>query len=169
MFGLSTLGTLHTAISLAALFCGFAWLLRDGAILPSKALGRAYVWATVLTCITGFGIFEHGGFGKPHALGVATLAVLGFAALPGGDARLGHRWQYIVTVCYTLTLFFHMVPGITETFTRLPAGAPWFESPEDPALEKTLGGVFMVFVAIMLAQVLHLRRVHRSATRFRTA
>lgn len=169
MFGLTTLGTLHTAISLVALFCGFASLLRDGAIHPSKALGRVYAWATVLTCLTGFGIFEHGGFGKPHALGVITLLVLGFAALPGGAARFGHRWQYTVTVCYTLTLFFHMVPGITETFTRLPAGAPWFESPEDPALEKTIGAVFMVFAIIMVAQVLHLRRVHRSATHLRTA
>lgn len=169
MFGLTALGTLHTAISLLALACGFASLLRDGAIEPSRILGRIYTWATVLTCLTGFGIFGQGGFGKAHALGVLTLLVLGFAALPGGAARFGHRWHYIVAVCYTLTLFFHMVPGITETFTRLPAAAPWFSSPEDPALEKTIGAVFMVFATIMAAQVLHLRRVHRSTTVFRVA
>jgi hypothetical protein len=42
-----------------------------------------YIWTTVLTCLTGFGIFQHGGFGKPHALGVITLLVL--AAGVDGD------------------------------------------------------------------------------------
>ena len=38
-------------------------------------VGRIYVIAMVLTCATGFFIFHHGGFGKPHVLGIVTLAV----------------------------------------------------------------------------------------------
>jgi hypothetical protein len=48
-------------------------LWRDGEITHRNDLGKVYIATTVITCITGFGIFQHGGFGKPHALGVITL------------------------------------------------------------------------------------------------
>jgi len=37
--------------------------------------------ATAITSPTGFGIFQHGGFGKPHVLGIVTLLVLAIAAV----------------------------------------------------------------------------------------
>ncbi len=44
---------------------------------------------TILTCVTGFGIFQHGGFGKAHMLGIITLVVLAIAWLqsPDNDVR----------------------------------------------------------------------------------
>lgn len=163
MLGLTSLGLIHTAISLVALFTGIYALIRDREITSGHALGKVYIWATILTCITGFGIFQHGGFGKPHALGALTLLVLAVASIPGGVMRFGERWQYVVTSCYTLTLFFHFVPGITETFTRLPAGAPLFSSPEDPRLEKVIGSVLLIFLVIIGLQIRRLRRGHRSS------
>jgi uncharacterized membrane protein len=161
MLGLTSLGLIHTAISLVALFTGIYALIRDREITSANALGKVYIWATILTCITGFGIFQHGGFGKPHALGALTLLVLAVASIPGGVMRFGERWQYVVTSCYTLTLFFHFVPGITETFTRLPVGAPLFSSPEDPRLEKVIGSVLLIFLVIIGLQIRQLRRGHR--------
>ena len=75
MFGLTPLGLAHTAISLVALAAGIAALVRFGEIPARHTLGRTYIWATVLTCLTGFGIFRHGGFGAPHRL-PATLVTL---------------------------------------------------------------------------------------------
>ena len=161
MSGLTPLGAVHTAISLVALFCGFYALARDHSISPGKRLGQVYIWATVLTCLTGFGIFQHGGFGKPHALGVITLLVLAGLALPG-TRWIGARWRYVLATGYTLTLFFHMVPGVTETFTRLPLGAPVFSSPDDPALQKVVGVVFLAFAAVMALQVRGLWRAKRT-------
>lgn len=157
MFGLTALGTAHTAISLVALFAGYASLLRAFRIDPQTRLGQVYVGATVITCLTGFGIFQRGGFNEAHVLGVITLVVLGVAALPGALQRFGPRWHYVATACYTLTLFFHMVPGLTETFTRVPLGAPLFTGPDDPALARTVGVVFLVFVVLT---VLQLRQLH---------
>jgi hypothetical protein len=51
-----------------------------------------------------------------------------------------------------------MVPGLTETFTRLPLGAPLFTGPDDPKLQATVGVVFCVFAVVMLLQVLRQRR-----------
>lgn len=164
MFGLTPLGLVHTGISLVALWAGYQSLLVRGAIAPRQRLGQVYLWATVLTCLTGFGIFQRGGFNEAHLLGVLTLVVIGVALLP---LRL-RAWPYVQTVLWTLTLFFHMVPGLTETFTRLPLGAPLFSGPDDPRLQATVGVVFGVFAAVMLAQVLRLRRRAGSAAADRT-
>jgi uncharacterized membrane protein len=162
MFGLTQLGTLHTAISLVALAAGIAALVRDKEIVPGNTLGRVYIWATVLTCLTGFGIFQHGGFGAPHALGVLTLLVLGLAAVAGRTSLLGRASPYVATVSYSLSFFFHLIPGTTETFTRVPVGAPLFSGPEDPALQKVVGVLFLLFVLGAAAQVWKLRSSRRS-------
>jgi uncharacterized membrane protein len=161
MFGLTPLGVVHTAISLIAVAAGLIAFIRFQKIPPGHALGKVYIWTTVLTCLTGFGIFQHGGFGKPHVLGILTLAVLALAAVAGRTALFGRASKYIETVSYSLTFFFHMIPGVTETFTRLPAGAPLVSSPEDPALQKVVGAFFAVFVVGAFLQVRQLRPVFR--------
>jgi uncharacterized membrane protein len=153
MLGLTPLGAIHTAISLVALASGVLALVRHLEISPATWLGRVYVWTTVLTCLTGFGIFQHGGFGKPHALGVVTLLVLALAGLATRRRVFGNVSPYVATVGYSATLFFHMIPGLTETFTRLPLGAPLFSGPEDPALQKAVGACFVLFVAGTTLQV----------------
>ena len=157
MFGLTPLGVVHTAISLIAVAAGLIAFIRFQKIPPGHALGKIYIWTTVLTCLTGFGIFQHGGFGKPHVLSILTLAVLALAAVAGRTALFGRASKYIETVSYSLTFFFHMIPGVTETFTRLPSGAPLFSSPEDPALQKVVGAFFAVFVVGAFLQVRQLR------------
>lgn len=157
MFGLTPLGLAHTAISLVALAAGIAALVRFGEIPARHTLGRTYIWATVLTCLTGFGIFRHGGFGAPHALGVLTLVVLGLAALAGARPVFGRASRYVETIAYSVTLFFHMIPGLTETFTRLPVGAPLFNGPDDPALQKLVGMFFLLLLVGCALQVRRLR------------
>src|SRR3954463_3200232 len=104
MLGLTSLGTLHTAISLIAVAAGFIVLARDREISPRNALGKLYVVATVIVCLTGFGIFQHGGFGKPHALGLITLAVLALCAVAGYTNFFGRASRYVATVGYSATL-----------------------------------------------------------------
>lgn len=159
MFGLTTLGAVHTAISLIALWAGYYSLLRDGAINPKRRLGQIYLWTTVLTCLTGFGIFQHGGFNEAHVLGIVTLVILGLALLP----LRGRLWPYAQMVLWTMTLFLHMIPGLNETFTRLPLGAPLFAGPDDPKLKASVGVIFLIFVGVMLAQVLRMRKRGRAA------
>ncbi|CAN5223715.1 hypothetical protein BH10PSE18_BH10PSE18_34090 [soil metagenome] len=157
MFGLTPLGLAHTAISLVALAAGIAALIRFGEIPARHVLGRTYIWATVMTCLTGFGIFRHGGFGAPHALGVLTLLVLAVAVLVGIKPVFGRASRYIETIAYSVTLFFHMIPGLTETFTRLPVAAPLFTGPDDPALQKVIG---VFFLLLLIGCALQARRLH---------
>lgn len=158
MSGLTTIGVVHTAISLVAVAAGIYAFFRDKEISPRNGLGRVYIWATVLTCLSGFFIFQHGGFGKPHALGIITLLVLALAWAAGTRKLFGHAGRYIEAVSYSLTFFFHMIPGFTESFTRLPVGSPVFSGPDDPTLQKVIGVVFLLFLAGAFLQVMRLRR-----------
>ncbi|CAN5688133.1 hypothetical protein BH11PSE8_BH11PSE8_34810 [soil metagenome] len=157
MFGLTTLGAIHTAISLVAVVAGVIALTRDKTILPGTTVGQVYIWTTVLTCLTGFGIFQHGGFGKPHALGILTRLALALAAVAGRTRLFGGASKYVETIAYSTTFFFHMVPGFTESLTRLPSGAPVFSSPDDPGLQKVIGVVLVLFLIGVALQVRRLR------------
>lgn len=165
MAGLTTLGMVHTAISLIAVAAGLIALVRDQEISPRNRLGQVYVIMTVLTCLTGFGIFQHGGFGKPHVLGVVTLVVLVVAAVAGYTRLYGRASPYVETVSYSATFFFHWIPGITETSTRLPLGAPLVANAEAPELQTAAGALFVVFLIGATLQVLRLRtRLRQMAT-----
>lgn len=158
MPGLTTLGTIHTAISLIALATGAIALVRDREISWNNLVGKTYVITTILTCVTGFGIFQHGGFGKPHILGIITLVVLCIAFAAGNQTRMFGRFSpYVETVSYSMTFFFHLIPGITETTTRLPVSQPLASGPDDPNIQAAIGVCFLLFLIGAILQVIKLR------------
>lgn len=159
--GLTPLGTFHTAISLIAVIAGLIALVRDKEISPKNLLGKVYVVTTIITCLTGFGIFQHGGFGKPHVLGIVTLVVLGAAALAGNSNLFGRASRYVETVSYSATFLFHWIPAITETSTRLPLGAPLLASADAPALQAATAVLFVAFLVGATLQALHIRALRR--------
>ena len=156
--GLTSLGTFHTAISLVALAAGIISFIRYKDISFRNLVGQIYVLSTVVVCLTGFGIFQHGGFGKPHMLGIATLVVLAIAAIAGYTRFYGRASRYVETVSYSLTFFFHMIPTITEGSTRLPPGAPLLPGAEAPELQVATAAMFVVFLIGAFLQVRRLRR-----------
>ncbi|MDI9880260.1 hypothetical protein [Flectobacillus longus] len=159
MFGLTSLGIIHTIISLVAVFAGAISLIKLKEITWNNSLGKTYVIATIFTCLTGFGIFQHGGFGKPHVLGIITLAVLGVIYLAQkANQPLGKYSPYIEKVAYSLTFFFHLVPGVTETTTRLPLEHPWASSPDDPLVAKLVGICLVLFLVGVTFQIIALRK-----------
>ena len=157
MFGLTSLGVIHTAISLVAVAAGLIALLRDKQITSGNRLGQVYFVTTLLTAVTGFGIFQHGGFGKPHALGILTLLVL-VVIMVAYRTQFYGRWSRVVEVVgYSATFLFHMIPAVTETTTRLPLGAPLLSSPEAPALKMATAVMGLLFLIGAYFQVRRLR------------
>ena len=159
MFGLTSLGVFHTIVSLLAVTAGAIALIRDKAITWHNSLGKFYVVTTIIVCLTGFGIFQHGGFGKPHVLGVITLLVLIVAFLAGKhDGVFGRFSRYVETVSYSMTFLFHLIPGITESATRLPLDAPLASSPEDPRIKAAAGVCFLLFLVGATLQIRSMRK-----------
>lgn len=157
MLGLTPLGTFHTAVSLIAVAAGAIALVRDKEISPRNKVGKVYILTTIITCLTGFGIFQHGGFGKGHVLGIITLVVLGIAGVAGTTRLFGRASRYVETVSYSATFLFHMIPAVTETSTRLPVGAPLVTNAEAPVLQAAAGVLFVAFLIGATLQVLRLR------------
>lgn len=146
MSSLSTIGVVHTVISLVAVGAGIAGFIRAGRIDTRTRSGKLYVAATALTCLSGFFIFAHGGFGKPHVLGIITLAVLALALVAERSLVFGRRAVRVATVAFSLTFYFHLIPAVTETSTRLPVHAPLVASAESPVLAAIFGLMFVVFL-----------------------
>jgi uncharacterized membrane protein len=161
MLGLTSLGLVHTAISLVALGAGIIALIRDKEITSRNGIGKLYIWTTVLTCLTGFPIMQHGGFGKPHVLGIITLVVLVVAALAGKGKLFGRASRYVEVVSYSATFFFHWIPTVVETTTRLPVGAPLITNRDGPELQAATGVLFLLFLIGATLQVLRIRARNR--------
>jgi hypothetical protein len=130
MLGLTPLGTVHTAISLIALVVGFVALARHREISTRTRSGVVFVAGTVLSCLTGFGIFRHGRFGNPHLLAIVTFffhfipgTVETLLRLPAGAPYLSNpddpKAQPIVGVFFLLFVF-----GATLQVLRLRRQVP---------------------------------------------
>ncbi len=89
MLGLTTLGVFHTAIALVAVVCGVIALARDKEISPTNRLGQVYLISTLVTAVTALGIFQHGGFGPPHALALLTLVALAVGTVAASSQVFG--------------------------------------------------------------------------------
>jgi uncharacterized membrane protein len=159
MFGLTSLGTLHTAISLMALLAGIVALSRDKAIDSRSVAGQVFIGGTILSCLSGLGIFQHGGFGNPHVVAILTLVVLGVALVAERAVAFGGLSRYVATVGYSFAFFVHFIPGTVETLTRLPAGAPYLADPADPKAQPIIGFFFLLFLVGATLQVRRLRAV----------
>jgi uncharacterized membrane protein len=157
VFGLTLLGTIHTVIALVAVAAGLVALVRYKEITPQTLAGKVYIVTTLITVLTGFGIFQHGGFGDPHVLGIVTLIVMGVAAAARYSGLFGAASRYVEVVSYSATFFFHMIPGVTETSTRLPLGSPLLPGPDAPQLKIVVGALFVVFLVGAALQVMRMR------------
>ena len=158
MFGLTYLGLYHAVIGLFAVAAGITAFVRDGQIVPGTFVGKVYIVTTIVTCLTGFGIFEHGGFGKAYVLDLITLITMVIAALVP-CLPLSRRWSAgVQIVAWSATFLFHLIPGITETTTRLPQGAPLFSNADAAGLQTIIGVLIILFVVAVTFQIIWLSK-----------
>jgi len=161
--GLTTLGVFHTAISLLAVVCGIWAFARYKRISLNHRLGQVYLASTLITAVTALGIFQHGGFGPPHALAVLTLVALAL----GGSAEIlrlfGRASRYVQAISYSATFLFHMIPGFTESLTRLPPGEPLVASQEAPIFRGIYGALLGAFLIGLTLQLRWLRTLNERA------
>jgi len=150
---LSTLGIIHTVISIIAIIAAFVALFRTGRIDPRSSAGRWYVILTILTCLTSFGVMKTGKFTPAHGVSALVL-VLTLLALYA-RRLFGARGPRVETILMTTTLFFSFIPAITETLTRIPISHPIAENP-DAAPVKT--GYLILLVAFAVGLYFQLRK-----------
>lgn len=155
MFGISSLGWVHTLGSLPAIPAAVYMLGRHGRIVPRSRPGTAYFVAMLLGSLTVFPI-AHGVVGKVVALVTLGLLVLGYGL--SGTRVLGRATRYVEVVTLSFTVFLLMLPTVSEILRRVPEGHPLAPDLNSPLLKASQGGLLSVLLIGVTAQVICLRR-----------
>jgi hypothetical protein len=88
-----------------------------------------------------------------------TLAALVIGTVAAMTAVFGRASRYLQAIAYSTTIFFHLIPGITETSTRLPRGAPLVASAEAPELRVV---ALILLIALVIGLTFQLRWLRRT-------
>ena len=160
MFGISALGWLHTLGSLPAIPLAAYMFIRHGRIVPRSTPGVLYL-ASML--IGGFTVFLVAKQPVSNVIGVITIALLLAGYGVGYVSWLGRARVYLETIFLSLTAFFLMVPTVSETLRRVPDGHPFVTDVQSPVLIGAQGGIALVLVVGVTAQMVYLWRKGRGA------
>tara|TARA_B100000003_G_C10914466_1_gene364576 strand:- start:1269 stop:1754 length:486 start_codon:yes stop_codon:yes gene_type:complete len=155
---MTLLGWFHTIMGVLAVFSGFYALYKYKVISSEQNIGRLYILVTLIVAGSALGIYNQGGFGLAHILAVLTLI-----SLSGGYIMERYKWfgsfsKYFQALGYTSTLLFHMIPAITDFLRRLPLDDPFIDSFEDPLLMNFHLSFLIVYILIIIAQIIWLKR-----------
>ena len=153
---LSTVGWLHTIAGTAAIFIGIYLILALKVISSKSNLGKIYLMLTAITAATSLMIFNNGGFNLAHLLGVFALLGVFLGLLFEHKEFFGFS-KYFQAICYTGTMLCHLIPGISEVFTRFPPSQPIANSIFDPILLVSFGIFFLIFLITVFFQVRYLK------------
>jgi len=137
---------------------GFYTLFKYKVISLKEDSGKLYVLVTLVVAGSALGIYNQGGFGIAHILAVLTLIALAGGVLMEKTNLFGSFSKYFQALGYTSTLLFHMIPAITDFLRRLPVGDPFIDSFEDPLLLNFHSAFLLIYVVILIAQMVWLKR-----------
>ena len=156
MNSLSTVGWFHTIAGTLAIFIGIYLISKFKFISSKSKLGKIYLILTTITAATSLMIFNNGGFNLAHLLGVFALLGVLLGLLFEHKEFFGLS-KYFQTICYTGTMLCHLIPGISEVFTRIPPSQPIAHSIFDPILLVFFGIFFLFFLITVFFQIRHLK------------
>ena len=155
---LSILGIFHTIIGLGAIFVAAYILFKDKQFGLNGGLNKFYLAATVFTAASALGIYKHGEFNGAHGLAVLTILAIVVGIVASKLTFLGGLKKYIVALCFSSTILFHLLPTATEILTRFPMDAPMVSSLQAPLLLKTFAVIGVCFVILLGIQLNWLRK-----------
>ena len=155
MFGISPLGWVHTLGSLPAIPLAVYMFARHGRIVPRSVPGAAYFVFMLIGATTVFLVAHQS---VSYIIGLVTILLL-FAGY-GVDRFpiFGKARRYLETAFLSLTAFLLMVPTVSEILRRVPDGHPIVTDPRSPLLIGAQGGLLVMLVIGLSAQIAYLRR-----------
>ncbi|MDF3865747.1 hypothetical protein P3W53_14790 [Pseudomonas denitrificans (nom. rej.)] len=155
---LSTLGIVHTAISLVPLVAGLLAFYQAGRIDPRSPVGRWYVYGMIIGVLTAFGLSSTGGFNAGHAIGILCLIAIAVGSYAQRIRALGGLGEYLETGAMSFSFFLMMIPTLNESLSRLPPSNPIGHGPDSPPVQMAV----MVALLVLAVGVLYqFYRIHR--------
>lgn len=160
MFGISSLGWIHTLGSLPAIPAAIFMFTRYGRIVPRSTPGAIYFGSMLIGAATVF-LVAH----QPISYVVGVLTILFLLAGYGIERVLGSTRiaRYIETICLSITAFLLMVPTVSEILRRVPDGHPIVTDLKSPLLLGAQAGLLAILVVGLTAQMIYLIRQNKNA------
>ncbi|MCM3781578.1 hypothetical protein M3231_01205 [Neobacillus mesonae] len=158
MFGISTLGWVHTLSSLPAIPLAIYMFARNGRIVPRSRPGIVYFISMLIGSITVFPIAHQS---VSYVIGSATILLLLAGYSIGRSSRVGRAGKYLETIFLSLTAFLLMLPTVTEILTRVPNGNPLVNDLNSPILLGSQASLLVILIVGLTAQIIHLRKQDR--------
>lgn len=160
MFGISSLGWIHTLGSLPAIPAAIFMFTRYGRIVPRSTPGAIYFVSMLIGAATVF-LVAH----QPISYVVGVLTILFLLAGYGIERVLGSTRiaRYIETICLSITAFLLMVPTVSEILRRVPGGHPIVTDLKSPLLLGAQAGLLAILVVGLTAQMIYLIRQNKNA------
>ena len=154
MFGISSLGWVHTLGSLPAIPLAAYMFARHGRIVPRSVPGVAYFVFMLFGAATAL-LVAH----QPvsYVIGLVTILFLLLGYGVDRVASFGRAGKYLETIFLSLTAFLLMVPTVTEILRRVPDGHPFVTDLNSPLLLGAQASLLVLLVVGLLAQIIHLR------------
>lgn len=160
MFGISSLGWIHTLGSLPAIPAAIFMFTRYGRIVPRSTPGAIYFVSMLIGAATVF-LVAH----QPISYVVGVLTILFLLAGYGIERVLGSTRiaRYIETICLSITAFLLMVPTVSEILRRVPDGHPIVTDLKSPLLLGAQAGLLAILVVGLTAHMIYLIRQNKNA------
>ena len=152
---MSTIGIVHTLLSLPPVIAGLWCFFKQGKIDPSSGAGKVYLIGLVLSVFTSFPLHW---FNPAHGLGIVSLLAAFGGWLLLGMSWLGRARPYLSAFGLSFSFFLLNIPAINESLSRLPPSNPIGAGPESPQVQQALMIWALVFVIGTIVQQLMIHR-----------
>lgn len=149
---ITLLGWFHTICGILSIIIVLYVLFQYKLISFNQNLSRLYLFLTFITAFSSLLIYNQGGFGIAHILGILTLLAVLAGIFVEKTLILGWMSKYFYTLCYTSTFLFHMIPAITDGLRRLPVNDPIARSFSDPIIVNFHILFFIIYLVILFLQ-----------------
>jgi len=149
---ITLLGWFHTICGILSIIIVLYVLFQHKLISIKQNLSKLYLLLTFITAFSSLLIYNQGGFGIAHILGVLTLLAVVVGIFVEKTLMLGWMSKYFYTLCYTSTFLFHMIPAITDGLRRLPVNDPVAKSFSDPIIVNFHMLFFLIYIVILILQ-----------------
>ena len=139
---------------------GLILLLMHGRIDPATRMGKAYLVFMFIGAISAIFVIKTPPGAAVAALSLISLTVGATIGFVKPLAR--YRWS-IETIALSVSYFTLLLPSVTETLTRLPAGDPVASGVEDPLVVSFQLTLLVLLTLGVTLQLLSRRRRLSSA------
>jgi hypothetical protein len=153
---LSTLTTLHVALSLVGIASGL--IVAYGLLTANRMSGwtALFLVTTVLTSATGF-LFPFNGLLPSHVVGAISLVVLAVALVALYAFRLAGAWRWVYAATALAALYLNVFVGVAQAFQKIAVLQPLAPTQSEPPFAFAQLVVLGIFVGL---GALAVRRFH---------